>query len=458
LGTDYVDDKKFVNNFFHDFSKALGLDETIGISDVDFSSIQKSVEMERASKLSMSKEERKKLAEQRKLIREANKQKYGYAIVDGVRVEIGNYVAEPGCIFMGRGKHPLRGRWKPGVEERDIILNLSPDASRPPGDWKDIVWEPNSMWIAKWVDKLRGKVKYVWLSDSSTIKQRREISKFEKAMELETKIDQLRSHIMKNLESDDPKRKKLATVCYLIDELKLRVGDEKDKDEADTVGATTLRPEHIKLRDDGTAVFDFLGKDAVRWRKEIVLPQQVITNLKEFISKAESSIFKGVRSENVKLFLSESVPDLSAKVLRTYYASKVVKDYLKGVKVSDRDPDYVKRYHCVMANLKAAEICNHKRKLPKNWKESLNKKMERLKKLRSRKTKRAKEAAKELGIKIRIMKATRDYNLGTSLKSYIDPRIYRNWCKDVGYDWKLYYPKTLQRKFSWVDDLIGESK
>ena len=27
----------------------------------------------------------------------------------------------------------------------------------------------------------------------------------------------------------------------------MRVGDEKDPDEADTVGATTLRTEHIKL-------------------------------------------------------------------------------------------------------------------------------------------------------------------------------------------------------------------
>jgi DNA topoisomerase-1 len=451
LGTEYVNDKIFVRNFLKDFSKALGIKGKVEISDIDFSEIQRDVEKEKALKLAMSKEEKKKLAEERKLVREANKLKYGYAVVDGVKVEIGNYVAEPGCIFMGRGDHPLRGRWKPGVEEEDVILNLSPDANRPPGNWKEIVWEPDSMWIAKWVDKLRGKVKYVWLSDSSAIKQKREIEKFDKAMELESKIGILREHIMKNLESKDPRRKKLATVCYLIDNLKLRVGDEKDKDEADTVGATTLRPEHISLREDGTAVFDFLGKDAVRWRKEIKLPQAVAANLREFIAEAKSSIFKGVRSDNVKLFLSEAVPDLSAKVLRTYHASKAVKDYLKVAKASVKDPDYVKKFHCTMANLQAAEVCNHKRKLPKNWKESLSKKVERLNQLRSKKTKRAVEAARELRVKIRIMKATRNYNLGTALKSYIDPRIYRDWCREVGYDWKLYYPKTLQRKFSWVE-------
>jgi hypothetical protein len=49
------------------------------------------------------------------------------------------------------------------------------------------------------------------------------------------------------------------------------------------------------------------------------------------------------------------------------------------------------------------------------------------------------------------MKATRDYNLRTSLKSYIDPRAYYEWGRKVGYDWKLYYPKALQKKFSWVE-------
>ena len=39
----------------------------------------------------------------------------------------------------------------------------------------------------------------------------------------------------------------------------MRVGDEKDPDEADTVGATTLRKEHIKLTENSIE-FDFLGK------------------------------------------------------------------------------------------------------------------------------------------------------------------------------------------------------
>ena len=451
LGTEYAEDSVFVKNFFGDFCKALGLGERLDPKDFDFSEIVKYVEEDRARKLSMSKDEKKRLAAERKAIREENKAKYGQAIVDGEKVDLGNYMAEPSCIFMGRGKHPLRGKWKQGPCEEDVILNLSPSAPKPRGNWKEIVWQPDSMWVAKWDDKLRGEEKYVWLADSSSVKQERDIEKYDKGNALDRRINELRAHISSNLSSTDLKRRKIATVSYLIDALKLRVGDEKDKDEADTVGATTLRPEHIKINEGGHVLFDFLGKDSVRWCKEVELPPQVIDNIKEFMTTANSSIFEGVRSDKVRDFLSEVVPSLSAKTFRTYHASKVVGEYLKTMKVSKDDPEYIKKNVATLANLEAAIVCNHKRKLPKNWENSLAKKMERLKALQARKTKKSAEGVKALKIKIKTMKATRDYNLGTSLKSYVDPRLYYRWGRKVDFDWKLYYSKTLQRKFSWVE-------
>lgn len=452
LGTEYVEDPIFVKNFFEDFCKALGLSERLEPKDFDFSEIVTHVENEKAKKLAMSKDEKKSLAAQRKAIREVNKAKYGQAMVDGEKVDLGNYMAEPSCIFMGRGKHPLRGKWKRGPSESDVILNLSPDAPRPFGNWKEIVWQPDFMWVAKWDDKLRGEEKYVWLADSSSVKQEREIEKYDKAKTLDRKIDALRAHISNNLTAPDPKRRKIATVSYLIDALKFRVGDEKDKDEADTVGATTLRPEHVKIYEGGRVVFDFLGKDSVHYRNEVELPPQVIENLKDFMATAKSSVFQGVRSDNVGEFLSEVVPGLSAKVFRTYHASKVVGEYLQTARVRREDPDYLKKNVATLANLEAAIICNHKRKLPKNWENSLAKKVDRLKLLQMKKTKKSGEAVRALKLKIRTMKATRDYNLGTSLKSYIDPRLYYRWGKNVDFDWKLYYSKTLQRKFSWVEN------
>ncbi len=451
LGTEYVEDPVFIKNFFQDFRTTLCIKESIPPEEFDLSLVIQEVEREKARKLSLTKEEKKQQAAERRKAREENKEKYGYALIEGFKVELGNYMAEPSSIFMGRGKHPLRGLWKHGPSESDIILNLSPDAARPLGKWKDVVWQPDSMWIAKWDDKLRGNEKYVWLADSSPLKQQKDRDKFDKANELRRKIEAVRKHIMDNLKAGDITRRKIATVCYLIDTLKLRVGDEKDPDEADTVGATTLRQEHVNFGKDGMTRFDFLGKDAVRWEKQIRLPEAVVENMQEFMKTAESSIFEGVGSQKVSPFLDEVAPGVSAKVFRTYHATKVVDDLLNSSKVAKPDPEYEKKHVATMANLEAAVICNHKRKPPKKWNESLARKMERLEKLKAKGTPSALKQTKVLQSKIKAIQETKDYNLGTSLKSYIDPRVYYRWGQKVDFDWKLYYPKTLQKKFSWVE-------
>ena len=51
--------------------------------------------------------------------------------IDGNEVDVANWLVEPPGIFMGRGLHPLRGRWKPRVSAKDVILNLGEDASYP---------------------------------------------------------------------------------------------------------------------------------------------------------------------------------------------------------------------------------------------------------------------------------------------------------------------------------------
>ena len=70
----------------------------------------KLADKEKEEKELMTKEEKKSLAIKRKEIREEMKAKYGKGVIDGKEVEIGNYMAEPPGIFMGRGEHPMRGR------------------------------------------------------------------------------------------------------------------------------------------------------------------------------------------------------------------------------------------------------------------------------------------------------------------------------------------------------------
>ena len=548
VGTPYVEDATFVENFMLDFSAELGMDGALSIEDVDFGPAIRVVEMEREVKEALTREERKAQAAARKAIREELKEKYGYATVNGNRVELGNYMSEPSGIFMGRGEHPLRGRWKQGAAERDVTLNLSPDAPRPPGNWAEIVWQPESLWVARWEDKLSDKLKYVWLSDTAPVKQRREAAKFDKASVLHANLQEVRAHIQAGLQDDDPRKRMIATACYLIDALCLRVGDEKEADEADTVGATTLRPEHVTIRPDGVAEFQFLGKDSVPWHKELALPPLVRETLEELIRTARPSssagngdeshptrdlpqIFPDIGSRHINTFLSRIHKGLSAKVFRTHHATQVVRDSLEAAGVRASDPEYIKWQAVSTANLEAAILCNHTKKDTGNWEARKARFEERLEKARARQEKykgqlaerkeklqllqveaatqraiaqaevdkveaatqgaiaqekrldkaqaqykrvkeryakriarakasvataqarieRAGEAAGKIEAQMTLTAHKRTWNLNTSLKSYIDPRVYVRWGKRVEYDViEHYYPTALRRKFAWA--------
>ncbi|MCL2288552.1 MAG: DNA topoisomerase I [Candidatus Bathyarchaeota archaeon] len=425
--------------------------------EIDFDEIKKFILDERAKKEALTKEEKKAIAEENKVKRLEMKEKFGYAEVDGQKLEVANWTAEPSCLFAGRGDHPQRGKWKEGPSQENITLNLSPEAPRLRG-WK-IIWEPDRMYVAKWVDKLTGKVKYVWFSDTAFLKQEREKEKFQKAESLGKQITKVEKHINDNLKAKEGERRKVATVAWLIFAVNLRVGDEKDPDEADTVGAITLRDEHISIK-GSKVTFDFLGKDSVQWIKTIQAPAQVIKNLEEFKKdKTKQYLFEGIDSKKVSRFLSEVVPKLSAKVFRTWKCTKTLREELDQSGVTKEDPDYRKNYVAKMANLKVAEVANHKRKIPSTFDERLKQKEEKLKIMQADfETKKA-EGKKVESLKARIEKATldleltrltREYNLGTSLKSYIDPQAYVKWAKKVKFDIIKFYPTTLRNKFSWA--------
>jgi DNA topoisomerase-1 len=322
----------------------------------------------------------------------------------------------------------------------------------------------------------------------------------------------------------------LATASYLIDVLGLRVGDEKDPDEADTVGATTLRPEHVTLREDGRATFRFLGKDSVRWNKTIELPERVYDNLallledarppnaadngKRHPTRVKPQIFPDIRSQDVNAFLSELQEGLTAKVFRTHHSTQIVRQHLARAEVQAGDPEYAKWQAANMANLQAAMFCNHTKKAPASWHKTRQRYREREQRARERVEKyrtqvkeyqdksvalrqeakekiaatktpkqrerkeatyarrleraerrittaqerlhRAQVALAKLKAKALVASRKRTWNTNTSLKSYIDPRVYYRWGQCVEYDvLDRYYSKTLRRKFSWVrnDDI-----
>ncbi len=493
--TPYVQDKVFQKNFTADFAKTLDSKfKKISYEDIDFSNAYKVVDKEKDLKEMMTKEEKKSLATKRKELREKLKTKFGIAIMDGKEVEVGNYMAEPPGIFIGRGEHPLRGRWKPRVTTKNVTLNLGKEAKVPEGKWGKIIHDKESMWLASWMDFLTQKRKYVWLADTAGLKQDRDKEKYEKAVKLAKEIDKIKDRIVKDMKSKDPKISRIATACYLIYRTAMRVGDEKDPDEADTVGATTLRKEHIKISGN-TIEFDFLGKDSVRWQETIAAEghdKQFQENLKKLVEKKKpkDEIFDDITSRHVNAYYSSIVKGLTAKVFRTYLATTVVKNYLvehdnmKGKTATE------KLYHAKLANLEAAMMCNHKRTIPKTFEQSLEKKRNTLKKIENEESwkkteetlkkvessqpktdvqkkskgkriktlneqikkqkKKHKERLQKLELQIDLSEKTKDYNIGTSLRNYIDPRVFKAWTDEVGAEWEKLYTSALQKKFLWV--------
>jgi DNA topoisomerase I len=153
------------------------------------------------------------------------------------------------------------------------------------------------------------------------------------------------------------------------------------------------------------------------------------------------------------------MPKLTAKVFRTWRCTKTVKEELVKSGVTKDDPDYKKNFAAKMANFKVAEVANHKRKIPPTFDQRVAQKEVNLKNLQELLKAKTGEGKKTEAIATRIerskldlelTKLTREYNLGTSLKSYIDPTAYVKWAKKVKFDIEKFYPQTLRKKFSWA--------
>jgi DNA topoisomerase-1 len=494
--THYVKDAVFQSNFIDDLKKLFPnrFKSLQKIDEIDmteaFNLVDKELKIKENEKLrikSLPREEKRRISQGKKLEKEKLKSIYGKAKINGIEVEVANWLVEPPGIFMGRGLHPLRGRWKPRVTPNDVTLNLGENASVPEGPWKAIVHDHYSTWLASWIEILTGKRKYVWLHDSSYLRQDNDKAKYDIAKKLENYIRAIEKEIINQmLYAKDTSKRKVATVCYLIYKLAMRVGDEKDPDEADTIGASTLRVEHLKfpkINDKVQIEFNFLGKDSVPWQKTLEISsadtKALYENLLFFMKgKGQSDeIFEDITSTKVNKFLrsidKDNLPNLTAKVFRTYIATAIVKKHLSSpvLKVSKNESEFKKIYVAKIANLEAAITCNHKKGIdPKNpaskkswekFEQSLANKKEKIKQLKlelkEKKWKtelqklKKEQRIEKLEFQIRLQQETRDYNLGTSLRNYIDPRVFKSWCEYVDLDWTKIYTSTLQRKFKWIE-------
>lgn len=387
LETDHAKSPVFQKNFFDDFLQVLNEN---GGSDVkitefekcDFSKMFAYFEKVREEKKNMSKVEKKRIKDERDALEEP----YRTCLLNGRKENVGNFKVEPPGLFRGRGAHPKTGKLKKRVYPEDITLNLGTEAPIPPAPeghkWGEVRHDKSVVWLAMWKENISDSFKYVKLAANSSIKGISDMKKFETARNLKNHIEKIRADYRKMLKDQFMQNRQIATATYLIDVFALRAGGEKGDDEADTVGCCSLRYEHVTLKPPNTVIFDFLGKDSIRFYQEVEVDRQVFKNLRIFKKEPKQpgdDLFDRISPSTLNKHLQGYMKGLTAKVFRTYNASKTMQDQMDLIANEGTVSEKVMRYNA--ANRTVAILCNHQRTVTKGHQGSVERIQEKIKEM-----------------------------------------------------------------------------
>lgn len=395
--THNVENPTFQKNFFDDLTKMLK--ETGGATDrngnkvnikefsrCDFQPIFNYYDTQRTEKKALPAAEKKQL----KADKDAAEAPYLYCMWDNRKQKVGNFRVEPPGLFRGRGDHPKTGRVKKRVDPEQITINIGKEATVPaPPEghrWKEIKHDQEGTWLAMWQENINAAYKYVMLAANSDVKGQSDFKKFEKARELKKHIDHIRKDYNAELKDKVMANRQRATAVYLIDQFALRAGNEKGEDEADTVGCCSLKFEHVTLKPPNKVIFDFLGKDSIRFYDEVEVDAQVFKNLILFKKSPKSDgdeIFDRLTTSALNKHLSNYMAGLTAKVFRTYNASFTMSKLLQNMKSTGSIAEKIVDYN--EANRKVAILCNHKRTVAAGHESQMEKLGDRIKGLKYQK-------------------------------------------------------------------------
>lgn len=491
---EYTTRELFNKNFYKDWKKVMSSEEKHLITDM-----RKCNFKEIADHYKVLSEERKSLTKEQKLENKLKNEKmveeYGYCLIDSHKQKIGNFRIEPPGLFRGRGDHPKQGMLKTRVSPRDVIINCSKGSNvpKPPSGhkWREVRHDNTVSWLASWSENIQGSIKYVMLSAASKMKGEKDWMKYETARRLHKQIDQIRNNYMNDWKSKEMRIRQRGVALYFIDILALRAGNEKDEDTADTVGCCSLRVEHLKLHDsldgkENVVEFDFLGKDSIRYQNAVSVEKKVFKNLQLFLENKQPAddVFDRLNTTILNKHLQSLMDGLSAKVFRTYNASRTLQQQLDTLtQENDQLPAMILSYN--RANRLVAILCNHQRAAPKNFDKQMenlqvkvdtkkalvkaakkelkeskseykNKRSETAKNIVEKKKKTYDRLSEQLS-KLQMQQTDKDENkeiaLGTSKLNYLDPRISVAWCKKWDVPVEKIYNKTQREKFAWAIDM-----
>lgn len=374
---DYYKQDVFRNNFFESWQAILkkrGTHPIRRLEYCDFDRIYEHCQREKEKRAAMTREDKAKLKAERTKMEAPHL----YALWNGKKEKVANFRVEPPGLFRGRGDHPLRGKLKARVSPEDVVINITEGETPPPPPpghhWKEVVHNHNVTWLAMWENALTGNNKYVMLAAESSVKGLSDRAKFERARELKNHIEKIRAEYRTWFTSKELEKREMAVAIYFIDRLALRVGNEKKEDEAETVGCCSLQCGHITLEENNRLHFHFLGKDSILYDNTVEVDPAVYKIVKELKNKPSpySDLFSIVGPAHLNTHFKNYMPDLTAKVFRTYNASKTLQEYFVREPWNPKWSVDEKLAYFTKANTEVAILCNHQKAVSKQQIKTLN--------------------------------------------------------------------------------------
>lgn len=380
---------------------------------------------------------------------------YDTACVDGRELPIANFRVEAPGVFAGRGVgHPFAGRVKRLLRSSNVTINLGKAAKvhapSDGGEWAGVVHDRDASWLASWRDPATGKTKYMRLLDRSN----EDVEKFNLAGRVARALPAARIRVSARIASavqQSPQHamshQTLQNACclLLIDRFALRVGG--DSGGGRVFGATTLRPEHVRLTPPGSIALSFLGKDSIL----CVAEGGVSRELYDGMTALGRGLFKGTDDKSLNRFIAGKEvlgPGATAKTVRTARACETYEAVLKQ-HVLQHAPGEEWRSVAIerLAVVAVAMLCNHRRGDvigdPLRERMTLNAAMRVVAVATRKKTREA------------IKMAVEGLNLSTAPGNYLDPRITRAYEARLGLPGGTCSTPTNRRKFAWADGTSG---
>lgn len=443
---------------------------------------------------------RKENAESLKAKREELKSKYGYALVNGEKENLGSWVVEPEGFYFGRGDSPIKGMWKQAVMPEDIVVNTNgPVPVMIAGEQVkkfafEKTWNPECHSAAHYPVKVgipnkEGKVlkpafqtqKDIQFSQTSSIKKEGQVKKYEAGealLKIQGKLeDRIEECFTTGSSLED------AIAIYIMLNKGIRVGTSTETQNG-TKGLLALEWGKDVKRVGNSLKFSFVGKDSVKDTSSLEIPADKLDKIEKVWKKSGKL---NSTYETLKEFVKavDSSVTFSPKLLRTLVAAsvmtKALKEVTKKYKLTKDSSEALKKLAFNEANMEVAKKLNHQTNVSKaaeerkaaKFKETQAKlkdkevkakeletkrkarlkvliekgKTEEAKKLRETMAK-SKESLKMAKMNASFKEGNADFTGSTSKAAYIDPKIVSNWCEKVGLDISKVYTKTQLEQFS----------